>query len=84
MSQFQTEVFLIMIDRDTAIAIARKHAEEKGWGLTEPLAVITRRGWFGGILRFEIETNPVMLGTKARFVIDAATGAILNEGYIPR
>jgi uncharacterized membrane protein YkoI len=73
-----------MIDQDTAIAIARKRAEEKGWGLAEPLAVITRRGWFGGILRFEIETNPAMRGSKARFVIDAVTGEIIDEGYIPR
>jgi uncharacterized membrane protein YkoI len=74
-----------MIDEATAIAIARKRAKEKGWGLTEPLAVITRHRWFGrGILRFEIETNPAMRGTKARFVIDAATGEIIDEGYIPR
>lgn len=73
-----------MIDRDTAIDIARKRAEEKGWGFAEPLAVITRRGWLGGLLRFEIETDPVMRGSKARFVIDAATGKILDEGYIPR
>jgi len=25
-----------------------------------------------------------MLGTKSRFTIDAATGEIISEGYIPR
>jgi hypothetical protein len=46
--------------------------------------VLHRRGWFGQHDRFEIETNAGMLGTKARFVIDAETGAVLDEGYIPR
>ncbi len=73
-----------MIDQTLAIEIARKRAKEKGWGFAEPLEVITRRGWFGGVLRFEIETNAGMRGTKARFVIDAATGEIISDGYIPR
>lgn len=73
-----------MIDRDAAIEVARKRAEEKGWAFGEPLAVVPRRRWFGGLKRFEIETNAGQLGTKARFVIDAATGEVVSEGYIPR
>ena len=73
-----------MIDRAAAIEIARKRAEEKGWAFAEPVEVVERRGWRGGTTRFEIETNAGQLGTKARFVIDAATGGILSEGYIPR
>jgi hypothetical protein len=38
----------------------------------------------GGVNRFEIETNAGMRGTKARFTIDAKTGEILSEGYVPR
>lgn len=73
-----------MIGRDDAIEIARKRAAEKGWGFAEPLDIIERRGWFGKPGRFEIETNAGKRGTKARFVIDAATGDVVSEGYIPR
>lgn len=73
-----------MIDQATAIEIARKRAALKGWGFGEPLLVVHRRGWFGQHDRFEIETNAGMLGTKARFTVDAVTGEILSEGYIPR
>ena len=74
-----------MIDREAAIEIARKRAAEKGWGFAEPLDVHTRYAWFGNrILRFTIWTNFGIRGTKARFVINAATGEIEQEGYIPR
>ena len=73
-----------MIDQTLAIEIARKRAEEKSWIFAEPLEVIIRRGWFGGINRFEIETNAGKRGTKARFVIDAKTGEVIAEGYIAR
>lgn len=73
-----------MIERTAAIDIARKRALEKGWAFAEPLEVVTRRGWFGGIIRFEVETNAGKRGTKARFVVDAKTGKIISEGYIPR
>jgi anaerobic selenocysteine-containing dehydrogenase len=73
-----------MIDRETAIEIARKHAAERGWGFGEPVEVISRRGWFGGAVRYEIKTNAGKRGTNGRFVIDAVTGEIISEGYIPR
>jgi hypothetical protein len=73
-----------MIDNDTALEIARKRAEENGWGFTEPVNVVHRVGWFGGSKRFEITTNWGKKGGNARFEIDAATGKILSEGYIPR
>ncbi|MGD8642522.1 MAG: PepSY domain-containing protein [Gammaproteobacteria bacterium] len=73
-----------MIEQEQAIDIARKRASDKGWAFSEPLDIVVRRGWFGGITRFEIETNAGKKGTKARFVIDATNGSILSEGYIPR
>ena len=73
-----------MIERDAAIEIARKRAAANGWAFAEPVEVVHRRGWLGGADRFEIETNADKLGTKAKFVIDAATGEILSEGYLPR
>jgi hypothetical protein len=73
-----------MIERAAAIEVARQRAEQKGWPFAEPLSVVYRRGWFGRTSRFEVETNAGQRGTKARFVIDAATGSILSEGYIPR
>jgi hypothetical protein len=73
-----------MIDHDAAVEIARARAREKGWAFGEPVGVQVRRGWFGQSDRIEIETNAGKRGTKARFVIDAKSGAILEEGYIPR
>lgn len=73
-----------MIERADAIEIARKRAAEKDWAFAEPLEVVIRRGWLGGVIRFEIETNAGKRGTKARFVIDARTGEILSEGYLSR
>jgi uncharacterized membrane protein YkoI len=74
----------MMIERDQAIEIARKRASEKGWAFAEPLEVVIRRGWLGGVVRFEIETNAGKRGTKARFVLDAKTGEIISEGYLSR
>jgi hypothetical protein len=74
-----------MINESQAIAIAQARAEANGWGWAEPIAVVAREAWFSKrILRYEIETNAGMLGTKARFVVDAETGAISSEGYLPR
>jgi len=73
-----------MIDRGTAIEIARSRALENGWAFTEPVQVVHRRGWFGQSDRFEIETNPGQPGTKSRFTTDAKTGEVISEGYLPR
>lgn len=73
-----------MIDQNEAIEIARKRAEEKGWPFVEPLYIIERRGWHKGTTCFEIWTNGSNRGTKARFTVDAKTGEIISEGYIPR
>jgi hypothetical protein len=73
-----------MIDRETAIEIARSRAAENGWAFAEPVQVGHRRGWFGQSNRFEIETNAGKLGTKSRFTIHAKTSEVLSEGYLPR
>ncbi len=73
-----------MIDQAAAIAIARERAALKGWALVEPLQIVHRRGWLGQKDRFEIDSDPAQRGAKARFVIDAESGEILSEGYIPR
>jgi len=74
-----------MISKEQAIEIAKKRAAEKGWAFGEPFEIIERQAWFSrDIIRFEIETNPTMRGTKTRFSIDAKTGEILSEGFIPR
>lgn len=73
-----------MIDRDEALQVARERAAANGWAFGEPVAISLRRGWLGQKDRYEIETNAGMRGTKARFVISAATGRVLSEGYIPR
>ncbi|MEO7241510.1 MAG: hypothetical protein ABIW85_01255 [Variovorax sp.] len=74
-----------MINRDAAIEIARNRAAEKGWSFAEPVVeAVHRRSWLGASERFDIATHCGKLGTKARFVVDAATGEVTAEGYIPR
>lgn len=73
-----------MIDREIATEIARSRAVENGWAFPEPVQVVHRRGWFGQSDRFEIEPNAGMLGTRSRFTIDAKTGEVISEGYLPR
>jgi hypothetical protein len=73
-----------MIDSEAALEIARSRAAQKGWGFADPIEVVVRSGWFGSGKRFEISSNADKLGTKTRFLIDAATGTILSEGYISR
>jgi hypothetical protein len=73
-----------MIDRNEAIEIARRRAAENGWAFAEPLHIIEHRGWRKGLTRFEIWTNGSNRGTKARFTVDADTGDVIDEGFIPR
>ena len=73
-----------MITETDAVDIARARAAEQGWAFVDPVQVAVRRRWSGQIFRYEIETNAGKLGAKARFVLDAETGAILSEGYVPR
>jgi hypothetical protein len=73
-----------MIDAEGALEIARARAADNGWAFAEPFSVRLRRGWFGQNDRYEIETNAGRLGAKARLVIDASSGRIVSEGYIPR
>jgi uncharacterized membrane protein YkoI len=73
-----------MIPEHAALAIARDRAQANGWAFSEPVAIVLRRPWTGGNSRYEIETNAGHLGTKATFVVDAETGTVLSEGYVPR
>lgn len=70
--------------REEALAKARAVAEQEGWAWTEPADATFRRAWFGKGGRWEIFSNAKGLGAKARVVIDAETGEVLEKGYIPR
>lgn len=73
-----------MVDSQAALQIARARAAENGWAFGEPFSVRLRRGWFKQKDRYEIETNADRLGAKAWFVIDADSGRIVSEGFVPR
>jgi hypothetical protein len=73
-----------MITPEAAEAIARAWAAAQGWGIVEPLSVQTRRGWTGKIRSYNVDSNPALRGTRVRFTIDAETGEILSEGFLPR
>ena len=73
-----------MIDKSAAIALARAAAEKEGWSFAEPVAATLRRAWSGDGGRWEIHTNAAVRGTRARFIIDASDGRIIEKGYISR
>jgi hypothetical protein len=74
----------VMIDKSAAIALARAAAEKEGWSFVEPVAATLRRAWSGDGGRWEIHSNACVRGTRARFIIDASDGRIIEKGYIPR
>ncbi|WP_208508551.1 hypothetical protein [Variovorax paradoxus] len=75
-----------MIDEATAIGVARRIALQQGWAFVEPVQARLRKPWFFSkqSARWEIESNAVAFGARARFVIDAEDGAVLEKGYVPR
>lgn len=73
-----------MIDQVEAITIARLAADKEGWAFAEPVVARLRRPWFGRGGRWEIWTNGVNRGTRARFVIDLQDGRVIEKGYLPR
>ena len=73
-----------MITAEQAIEIARVRASSNGWRFADPVRCELRRGWFGSVDRYEIETNAGQRGTKAWFKVEAGEGQIVGEGYIPR
>jgi hypothetical protein len=67
-----------------AISIARAAAEQEGWAWVEPALATFRQRWFGKGGKWEIFSNAKGLGAKARVVVDAETGAVLEKGYVSR
>jgi hypothetical protein len=51
-----------------AIAIARATAEQEGWAWVEPALATFREPWFGKGGKWEIFSNALGLGAKARVV----------------
>jgi hypothetical protein len=50
----------------------------------EPAQATLRRAWRGNDGRWEVFSNALGRGAKARIVIDARIGEVLDKGYIPR
>lgn len=69
---------------DEAVELARAEAKRQGWAWVDPALATFRKAWLGNGGKWEIYSNAKGLGAKARVVIDAATGVILEKGYIPR
>jgi len=67
-----------------AIELAKRIALEQGWGWVEPAEAIWHPAWFGNGGKWEVYSNAKGLGAKARVVIDAQTGEVLEQGYVPR
>jgi hypothetical protein len=69
------------IDRDAAIEIIRKHAEQKGWPFNEAFVYIHLKG-HPRCYRVTMDTR--IVGGRARLVIDAETGEIISEWVMRR
>ena len=73
-----------MMNEEEAVARARRVAEEEGWAWVEPARAALRKPWLGQGGKWEVFSNAKGFGAKTRVVIDAATGEVLDKGYIPR
>jgi hypothetical protein len=73
-----------VIGQDEAVERAKTLARERGWVWQEPATSILRRRWFRAGGRWEILSNALALGAKVRVVLDAESGEVLEEGYVPR
>jgi hypothetical protein len=74
----------LLISEAEAIRLAKQLADEKGWGWLDPPYATLRRPWFGPGGRWEIFSNAAGKGPKVRVVLDAQSGQIIDQGYIPR
>ena len=73
-----------MMSEAEAIDRAKRIAQGEGWAWAEPAEATLYRAWFGKGGRWVIFSNARGLGAKARVVIDAQTGEVLEKGYVPR
>jgi hypothetical protein len=73
-----------MVTEQEAIARARQTAQAEGWAWVEPAQATLHRAWTGGGGRWVVFSNSEGLGAKARVIIDARTGNVLEKGYVPR
>lgn len=68
-----------------AIARAKAFAVERGWAWVEPARAVRLKAHAGLPERWEVHSHARGgLGAMARVVIDAASGAVLDQGYISR
>jgi hypothetical protein len=72
------------MSEEEAIVRAKHVAQEQGWAWVEPADATLHRAWFGKGGKWTIFSNAHGLGAKARVVIDALTGEVLEKGYVPR
>jgi len=72
------------VTEQEAIALAKQAALAEGWAWVEPAQAALHRSWRGKGGRWVVFSNARGLGAKARVVIDAASGAVLEKGYVPR
>lgn len=65
-----------------AIEIARRTAEEMGWGWLEPVEATLRRPLLRKRPRlWEVTTNVLRKGGNVRMVIDDETGQVIEKHY---
>jgi hypothetical protein len=73
------------VTEQEAIALAKAFAEERGWVWVEPARAVRLPAKASVPERWEVWSHARGgLGAMARVVIDAATGAVIDQGYVSR
>ena len=72
------------VNKTQALAIAERSAQELGWYWAEPVTAKESGGWFWTKRQWTIESNCEARGARARFVIDAESGAVIERGFVGR
>ena len=73
-----------MMSVEEAVGRAKQFAQQQGWAWVEPSHATLQRAWFGNGGKWLVVSNAQGLGAKARVLLDAGTGEVLEHGYIPR
>lgn len=73
-----------MMSELEALQRAQEIATERGWAWQAPAQAIWRPAWFGKGGKWEVLSNTLGKGAKVRIVLDAQSGAVLEQGYLPR
>ena len=69
---------------EEAVETARRLAQQQGWPWLAPVEARRRRAFLLGPARWHVWSNAGTRGANVRVVIDDASGAVVERGFLPR